>query len=157
MVLFHTVLSFFAFIFGKDYSFTRLVEKIKATAKVCAAGYVTKKASSVATTSTFYVTHYYTIIIVCVVLSFVFVAIASRFQTQLTSLRVRFGFQEDPAVVVARLQAIQDNEKADASSAYWLTALSYAAAVASGAGIAITVAAAVVSTTSDEPKPKEIK
>jgi hypothetical protein len=156
MGLFSVVLSIFAFIFDKNYSFTGLFEKIKGIVKASVFAYIIKTATTVVTTSTFFVTHYYIIIGVFVALSFVFVAIASCFQPQLTSLRVHFGYQEDPALVAARLQATQDNEKADASSAYWLTVGSYVAAVASGAGIALTIAAAIVDTTPDKLKPKEI-
>jgi hypothetical protein len=157
MGLFTIVLSFFAFIFGKDYSFTGLVEKIKVTVKTGVGAYITKKTSEVVTTSTFYATHYYTIIIVGAVLGFVFAMIASHFQQHLTTLRVRFGYQEDPIAVAARLQAVKDTAEAEASSVYWLTALSYATAVVGGAGVALTIASAVVATTSDTPKPIETK
>jgi cytochrome c biogenesis protein CcdA len=156
MGLLSIVISFFAFIFGKDYSFTGLVKKIKVNVKTFVVMYVTKMAYTMVTTTTFCETHYYTIIIVCCVLGFVSVMIADRFQPQLTSLRVRFGYQEDPDVVAIRLQDIEDKEKASASYLYWSTACSYATAVAGGACVALTVAA-VVATTSDKPKPKEIK
>ena len=146
MGLFSTILSFFAFIFGKDYSFTGLVEKIKVAAKTFVVGYVTKRVTALLTPTAFLETHYNTLIIACVVLGVVSVMIAGCFQHQLTSLRVRFGYQEDPAVVAAR-----------ANAEYWSGIWSTTAAKCGVAALIFGAGAAAATAISGKSASKETK
>ena len=154
---FSTILSIFAYIFGKDYSFMGLVEKIGFAVKTFVVSYVTKWVCYLITPTALLEVYQTHIMVSCAVVALVGIVIAGHFQSQLTSMRVRFGFQEDPAVVVARLQAVKDAEEASASTARWLSFCGYATAAVGGAAAAIGVVATISAMTSDKPKPKEIK